>query len=38
MVTTPEPRRERAMELLVVAIIAIAGLGIYRSLRTRTAD
>jgi hypothetical protein len=37
-VTTPEPRKGVIMELLVVAIVAIAGFGLFHMWRTRTAS
>jgi hypothetical protein len=36
-VITPGPRRERIMEILVVAIVAIVSFGLYRFMRTRAA-
>jgi hypothetical protein len=36
-VTTSGPRRERIMEILIVAIVAIVSFGLYRFVRTRAA-
>jgi hypothetical protein len=36
-VTTPGAKKGTIMEILVVAILAIVGFGLFRYLRTRTA-